>query len=57
MKWKWCGQIIGLLIPFSDNLEARFYNVDLGPIKFIGGKSKSGSKHVPIPKEDMEEVL
>ena len=46
--------------PFSaylDNLKVRFYNVDLRPIKFTGGKSKSDLKHVSIPKEDMEEVL
>ena len=41
----------------SDNLEARFYDVDLGPIKFTGGKSKSGSKYTPVSKKDMEEVL
>ena len=41
----------------SDNLEARFYDVDLGLIKFTGGKSKSGLKHTPVPKEDMEKVL
>ena len=41
----------------SDNLEARFYNMDLGPIKFTRRKFKSESKHVLVPKEDIEEVL
>ena len=41
----------------SDNLKARFYDVNLGPIKFTRGRPKSESKLVPIPKEDMEEVL
>ena len=39
---------------YSDNLEARFYDVNLGPLKFSRRKVNGDPRNIHFSREDME---
>ena len=38
----------------SDNLKARFYDVNLGPLKFFGRKVNGDPRNIHFSREDMK---